>query len=257
MKVWRALGGFPAEYRGGAVSIGNFDGVHLGHAQLIARLIASARALGGPSLAFTFDPPPSQLLRPDRAPPPISTVEQRLARFEQLGLDGAIVYPTDRALLSLTADEFFRTIVQESLGARGLVEGDNFLFGRDRGGDVPKLRSLCAAANVALEIVSPSLIDGRPVSSSRVRERISAGDVTAARRLLGRPYVVEGVVEHGAKRGREIGFPTANLGEVATLLPSPGIYAGLGTVGEKTWPAAIHLGPIPTFGVVASKLEVF
>ena len=247
---------FPADLRGGALTIGNFDGVHTGHAEIIGRLRALAARLGGPAIAFTFDPPPAAVLRPEAQPPALTWLDRKAELLASLGLDALIVYPTDRELLALTADEFFEQIVRRRIAARGMVEGPNFLFGRGRGGDIGRLGELCRGCDIELEIVAPQERDGEWVSSSRVRQLVQAGDVVGARRLLGRPHRVRGSVVHGAARGAKIGFPTANLAGVEQALPSPGVYAGFAYVEHRQFGAAIHLGPIPTFQVAQSVVEV-
>lgn len=247
---------FPAELRGGALTIGNFDGVHCGHAEIIDRVRAMAQRLGGPAVAFTFDPPPAAILRPEAHPPALTWLDRKAELLAALGLDALIVYPTDTELLSLTAEAFFERIVFRSIAARGLVEGPNFLFGRGRAGDVRRLGELCQAHDIELEIVPPQQRDGEWVSSSRVRQLVQAGDVVHARQLLGRPHRIRGSVVHGAARGAKIGFPTANLAGVEQVLPCPGVYAGWAHAQGSRYAAAIHLGPIPTFQVAQHVVEV-
>lgn len=256
MKLLRDLAALPENLRSGAVAIGNFDGVHLGHARIVTRLISAARAVGGPAVVFTFDPHPVRLLRPAATPPPLTWTDRKAELLGELGVDAMIAYPTDMELLRLSAEEFFNSIVREKLDARGMVEGPNFYFGRDRGGDIETLREFTTAHGMSLDVVEPVEIDGEYVSSSRVRGLISEGKVEDAARMLTRPYRVRGMVTHGAGRGAKLGFPTANLGAVDTLLPSPGVYAGLAHTQGGPWPAAINLGANPTFGENALKLEV-
>jgi riboflavin kinase/FMN adenylyltransferase len=256
VKLFRDLSSVPDDVRSGAVAIGNFDGVHLGHARIVERLIAKAREVGGPAVVFTFDPHPVRLLRPAEAPPPLTWTDRKADLLAALGVDAMIAYPTDEALLNLSAAEFFQRIVRGSLDARAMVEGSNFYFGHGRSGTIDVLRRLTAAAGIALDIVEPVVIDGEVVSSSRVRRLLSAGDVDEARRLLTRPYRLRGMVTHGAGRGAKIGFPTANLAAIDTLLPGVGVYAGRGWVDGDQFAAAINVGPNPTFGEQALKLEV-
>lgn len=256
VKLFRDLAALPAELRSGAIAIGNFDGVHLGHARIVERVLAKARAVGGPAVIFTFDPHPVRLLRPAEAPPPLTWTDRKAELLAALGVDAIVAYPTDEALLQLDAQEFFDRIVRRELDARAMVEGPNFYFGRGRGGTIEVLRRLTAAAGIQLEIVEPLVIDGEIVSSSRVRQLLVAGNVAEARRLLTRPYRLRGMVTHGAARGGRIGFPTANLAAIDTLLPGIGVYAGRAWHQGRSWPAAINVGPNPTFGEQALKLEV-
>lgn len=250
-----SLDAVPRELLGGAISIGNFDGVHRGHARIARQLVEVARHVGGPALAFTFDPHPAQLLRPDSAPPRLTTLARRAALLGELGVDAVVVCPTTVEVLRLKPDEFFRQIVVERLAARGVVEGPNFLFGRDRLGNVETLAALCSAAAMSFQVVPPLEASGQIVSSSRVRGLLETGDVDAANELLTRPYRVEGVVRSGARRGTGIGFPTANLHDIHVLAPGPGVYAGAAIVEGEPRPAAIHIGPNPTFGEQKLKIE--
>jgi riboflavin kinase/FMN adenylyltransferase len=255
VRLLHSLAALPPDLRGGALSIGNFDGVHCGHARLVERLLAKARDLRGPAIVFTFDPHPVRLLRPESAPPPLTWTDRKAELLDELGVTAVIAYPTDEALLALSPEQFFQRIVQEKLGARAMVEGPNFFFGHKRAGNIDTLAQLCQAASVALEIVPPTLAGGEIVSSSRVRAAIQAGDVDLARQLLTRPYRVRGMVTHGAGRGSKIGFPTANLEAIDTLLPAQGVYAARALTPAGNWPAAINIGPNPTFNEHTLKVE--
>lgn len=266
MKLLRSLDEFSAELRGGAVSVGNFDGVHRGHARLAEKLRERSQKLGGPAVVFTFDPHPAWILRPQRAPTPLTWLDRKVELLAELGIDVVVAYPTDEALLSLTAREFFDRILRDALGAKALIEGANFCFGHDRTGTIDVLAGFAAEAGMALDVVEPVLLDGpglfdgTVVSSSRVRGCVSSGQVDEAGRLLTRPYRIRGLVRHGAARGAKLGFPTANVDGVDTLVPGPGVYAGRAIVGPQfgssAWPAAINIGPNPTFGEQSLKIEV-
>jgi riboflavin kinase/FMN adenylyltransferase len=246
----------PQAARSGAVTIGNFDGVHRGHARIIAGLIGKARAVGGPAIVLTFDPHPVRLLRPQEAPPPLTWTDRKADLLAELGVDAMIAWPTDESLLRLSAREFFDQVVRDRLDARAIVEGPNFFFGRDRQGNVDVLRGFAAEAGIALEVVEPLQIDGQIVSSSRVRRLIGEGKVDTARRMLTQPYRIRGMVTHGAGRGAKIGFPTANVDAIDTIVPAIGVYAGRAFVGAESHPAAISIGPNPTFGEHRFKVEV-
>ncbi|MBM3999752.1 MAG: riboflavin biosynthesis protein RibF [Planctomycetes bacterium] len=245
----------PRTIRGGAVTIGNFDGVHLGHVVILRRLVELARECGGHAVVFTFDPHPVRLLRPGEAPPPLTWTERKAELLAREGVDAVIAYPTDVELLALEPESFFERIVVAALGARAIVEGVDFRFGRGRAGDRTMLERLCRAARVRLETVAPRRDGDEPVSSSRIRHLIRAGDVQTAARMLTQPYRIRGMVTHGAQRGRLIGFPTANLAGIDTLLPSHGVYAGRAIWSGRNGPAAIHIGPSPTFGEALPRVE--
>ena len=252
----RHIDELPAVDRSGALTIGNFDGVHLGHARIISRLVARAASLDGPSVVFTFDPHPASLLRPQQVSERLVTVDRKLELLEQLGVDVVVVYPTDKQFLELSAEAFFETIVLAGLDARVIVEGTNFSFGRDREGTIEKLETLCRQHQVQLELVQPVELDGDVVSSSRLRQLISRGDLETVNRMLTSPYRVRGRIQQGSGRGQELGFPTANLGELATLLPADGVYAGCGYIDGTSWPAAVNIGGNPTFEDPTAKFEV-
>ncbi len=256
MHIIRSLDAFPAGARGGAVSIGNFDGVHRGHVAIVRRLLGRAVEVGGAAIVFTFDPHPVRLLRPEQCPPPLTWTERKAELLAANGVDWIVAYPTDEALLKLSAAEFFQRIVRGALRARALVEGPNFFFGHNREGTIARLAELAAAAGISLDVVPPVEVDGAIVSSSLVRELIRCGDVEQAGKLLSAPYRIRGMVTHGAGRGAKIGFPTANLGAIDTLLPAEGVYAGRAWVGETSWPAAINLGKSPTFGDNNIRVEI-
>ena len=247
----------PDSYQGGYVAIGNFDGVHRGHQCMIATLVARARTSEVPAVVFAFDPHPIELLSPAHAPPSLSTLSQKAELLAACGVDCTIAYPTDDWLLELSAREFFDRIVCGELRARGLVEGPNFFFGRNREGDVETLAEFCTSGGLSLDVVKPVMSGNDLVSSSTIRSRLAAGDVRRATELLGHRYAVQGLVERGAGRGRTIGFPTANVGGVKTLLPAQGVYAGIARVGGSCYTAAINLGPNLTFGEQSVKFEVY
>ncbi|MHB0955873.1 MAG: bifunctional riboflavin kinase/FMN adenylyltransferase [Pirellulaceae bacterium] len=271
----------PSSVRGGAVTVGNFDGVHRGHAVLIQRLVAQARRLDGPAVVFTFDPHPAQLLYPESVPPPLTGIQRKAELLGALGVDAVIACPAERSVLSLSPDEFFERILRTRLAMRVVVEGPNFFFGRNRSGSIDYLRQLCDRAGVLLEVVEPVVADGVYISSSRIRELIQAGNIAAADALLTQPYRVQGLVVRGAGRGAQIGFATANIEPVGMVLPPKGVYAGRAWLRDpagpsadrrafsqelnalsatsdalKAYVAAIHLGPNPTFGEDQLKFEV-
>jgi riboflavin kinase/FMN adenylyltransferase len=256
LKLIRDLNDLPAELRCGAVTIGNFDGVHRGHAKIVERLRAQAAAVGGPAVVFTFDPHPVRLLRPEAAPPPLTWTDRKIELLAKLGVEAVIAYPTDEQLLNLSADDFFRHIVVERLGAKAIVEGANFYFGRGRNGTTELLKQLAHAAGCLLEIVDPVMLSDEPVSSSRVRRLIADGKIDQARELLTAPYRIRGMVVHGAGRGAKLGFPTANLDAIDTLLPGAGVYGAAAQFGGDFLPAAVNVGTNPTFGDQTPKVEV-
>lgn len=246
----------PDDYTAGAITVGNFDGVHRGHRELIAGTLAEAAVVGGPAVVVTFDPPPLSVLVPSALKPPLTTPAERNQLLLAAGCDRVVSLKTDAGLLALEPEAFFEDVVLGLFRAKAIVEGFNFRFGRARSGDTAELKRLCGKHGVRFREVQPLLDGGEAVSSSRIRAAVGTGDVTTAARLLGREYGITGVVETGAKRGRTIGFPTANLGDVKTLVPGTGVYAVRATVDGKTYAAAANVGPNPTFGDDLRKIEV-
>lgn len=236
-----------------AAAIGNFDGVHRGHAEVVRRL----RTYGRPTAVFTFSPHPRQILHPENAPDLLTWTERKVELLKALGVDEIIVCPTEK-ILSWEAETFFQRVVVQLLDADVLVEGPNFHFGNGRGGDTQLLGSLCMNSGRILEVVeSLQEHNGEPVSSSRIREHLQRGEITEANALLTAPYRIRGTVIHGLARGRTMGFPTANLGNVGTLIPSDGVYACRAILpGVPPLPAAVHIGPNVTFHESGRKIEV-
>lgn len=251
---WNA--GPPDDCRRGAIAIGNFDGVHRGHAALLAELRRQAEEIIGPAIALTFDPHPIELLRPGQTPPRLTTPEDRTRLLHELGSDHVLVLRATHELLALRAAEFFTQVIQERLEARALVEGTNFGFGRGRAGDVTTLAQLCEPAGIRLKVVPPLILDGIEVSSSRIRSALTAGNVREAALLSGRSYRLHGLVGRGQRRGQQLGFPTANLEQPRTLVPGEGVYAVRVPHEGKIWSGAANIGPNPTFGEYARKVEI-
>jgi riboflavin kinase/FMN adenylyltransferase len=251
----------PARARGAFVTVGNFDGVHRGHQKLIGLLRNRADAAGVPALAVTFDPHPVALLRPDKAPVPLVWPEREIELLREAGATEVAVFRTGRWLLDLSAREFFDRVIRRQFAARGVVEGPNFAFGHDRQGDVGILEAWCRSSAIEFEVVDPIQAEGQIISSSRIRDALHQGQVSEARRFLGRPHRLRGIVTHGAGRGAGIGIPTVNLDEIDTLIPDDGVYAGRAFLHGQNqthpggWPAACNIGPNPTFGEQIRKVE--
>jgi riboflavin kinase / FMN adenylyltransferase len=248
---------FPARARGAYVTVGNFDGVHLGHQRLLGRVRERADRAGVPALAITFDPHPVALLRPDKAPVPLVWPEREVELLRHAGATEVAVFRTGPWLLELSAREFFDQVISDQLAARGVVEGPNFAFGHDRRGDVRVLAEWCAGAGIDFEIVEPILMDGRLVSSSLIRECLQDGRAREAAHYLSRPHRIRGVVTRGASRGAGLGFPTINLTEVDVLVPAEGVYAGRAWIdgAAPAWLAACNIGANPTFEDTTRKIE--
>lgn len=254
--VWEVGTELPAMVRGGVVTVGNFDGVHRGHQTLIAELRRKADAVGGPAVAVTFDPHPLAVLAPERLKPLLTTAERRAELLCDAGADHVVVIPTTPELLQLQPRVFLDCVLGAALECRAVIEGYDFRFGRDRGGSNELLAKWGGSRGVSLTIVPPFSLGGQVVSSSKVRIALEKGDVDQATELLGRQYELRGTVGTGAMRGRTIGFPTANIVEPQTLVPGDGVYAVRARLAGGVWPAAANVGPNPTFGDDARKVEV-
>ena len=247
----------PARLRGAIVALGNFDGFHAGHQAVVGHAVARARAEGRPALVATFDPHPVRFFKPDLPPFRLTSLDQRQRLFAEAGADAMIVFKFDAALAGLTAEQFVDRLAGP-LAAAGVVTGEDFTFGKGRGGNVEVLRDLGAAHGLSVDAVSPVLGEGEAVSSSRVREAIAAGDCAAAARLLTRPFAIEGVVEHGDKRGRALGYPTANLSIGDYQRPHYGIYAVRGRLADgRALDGAANVGVRPSFDPPKELLEPY
>lgn len=234
--------------RGGVVTIGNFDGVHVGHQEMLRRVVERARELDRPSVVLTFDPHPMKLLHPQRAPKLIQTLRQREEAIAALGIDALVVVPFTREFAGLPAEEFVRDLLGRSLGACEVHVGAGFAFGCGKRGNVALLSQLGEEAGlrvVPLDVVAEG---GEPVSSTRVRTLLEGGDVPEVRRLLGRPFAMEGVIAKGDRMGRKIGFPTINLRSENELYPRDGVYVTkvLLRSFERTFSCVTNIGRRPT-----------
>ncbi|GAB5403543.1 MAG: bifunctional riboflavin kinase/FAD synthetase [Aureliella sp.] len=245
-----------SDLRGGSVAIGNFDGAHRGHAHLIAALTQQAQKVGGPAIVITFDPPPIALLKPDRKlGNPLTTLERRSELLGKLGVDAVVVLRTTTELLSLSPEAFFYQTIVEALAARAMAEGPNFRFGAQRRGDTKMLAELCRDSGITLQIVEGQTRGDQLISSTRIRQLITAGNVAAAGAMLTAPYEISGQVTTGAKRGRDLGFPTANLADIPVLLPANGVYAGTTEIDDQSYRVAVNIGSNPTFDDASTKVE--
>lgn len=256
----RLDGGAPApgHLRGGVVALGNFDGFHLGHQAVVGLAVARARAEGRPALVATFDPHPVRFFRPETPPFGLTTIDQRLALFAAAGADAAVVFRFDAALAALTAEQFVRERLVDPLGVAGVVTGEDFTFGSGRSGNVQVLARLGDAHGFSHEAVGPVSLDGAPVSSSRIRAALQAGDPRGAARLLTRPFAIAGRVQHGDKVGRTIGYPTANLDMGGYLRPAYGIYAVRGRLEYgRVLDGTANLGVRPQFEPPKELLEPY
>ncbi|QZH76251.1 MAG: bifunctional riboflavin kinase/FAD synthetase [Erythrobacter sp.] len=249
----------PEVLRGAILALGNFDGFHQGHQRVVAEAVDWARAEGRPAVVATFDPHPIRHFAPHVPPFRLTSLDQREELFMAAGADAMLVFQFDDELAATTADAFVRDLLATQIGAAGVVTGEDFTFGKGRGGNVGVLRDVGSTCGIATRQVGPVEQDGQVISSSRVRDALKAGDCEAAARLLTRPFTVRGTVIHGDKRGRKLGYPTANLDMGAYLRPRFGIYAVSGRVvatGQALQGAA-NLGVRPSFDPPKELLEPY
>ena len=253
----------PERLRGAILALGNFDGFHQGHQAVIGAAIDWARGEGRPAIVATFDPHPMRLFKPDAEPFALTTLDQRQELFAAAGADAMLVFQFDRAMASMPALEWADTILHQRLGVNGVVTGEDFTFGKARGGDPATLADLGARFGIASRAVGAVHDGGGAISSSRIRAALQLGDCETATRLLTRPFAIRGEVQHGDKRGRTIGFPTANLALGAYLRPRFGIYAVTGRVltgplaDGRVLPGAANIGVRPTFDPPSELLEPY
>ena len=265
--IWNDPTEVPDDFGPSVVTIGNFDGVHRGHQQVLSQLIRTARMNRARSVAVTFDPHPSQVHRPESAPELIMGLEDKLQALGELGLDAVLVMKYSLELASLTPEEFVGSVLVDSLHASHVVIGHDTRFGRGNSGDLNTMKQLGEQFGFQVLVISEFGSEGFPLhddggtdrrcSSTWVREALNDGDVATAAAVLGRPHRMRGEVVHGAARGRALGFPTANLAhEASGLIPADGIYAGWLVDQDGTrWPAAISVGSNPTFDGVSRQVE--
>ena len=246
----------PDALRGAIIALGNFDGFHLGHQAVAGEAIAWARAEGRPAIIATFDPHPVRFFKPEAAPFRLTTLDQRQELFAAAGADAMLVFAFDAELASTAAEDFMAKLLVERLGAAGVVTGEDFTFGKARGGNIELLKTRGAELGLSSRAVGAVMLDGEVVSSSRIREALKAGDCETATRLLTRPFAIRGVVQHGDKVGRTIGFPTANLPLGNYLRPHYGIYAVSAQLADGTQlHGAANLGIRPSFDPPKELLE--
>ena len=252
MRRWHGLDEVPADWGRSVITIGVFDGVHRGHQRIVGSAAELARERGLRSVVITFDPHPDEVVRPGTHPPLLSSTKRRIELLEGLGTDAVVVVPFTLELSKVGPDEFVQSVLVDRLHAAHVIVGEDFRFGHKAKGDVALLKELGEKYDFTAEGV-PLVANGDKISSTSIRERLDAGEVEEAAHALGRPHRVEGVVVRGHQRGRQLGFPTANLETLPhTAIPADGVYAGWLVCDSDRypgfrWPAAISIGTNPTF----------
>ncbi len=258
MQIVRGLHNLRPEHRGCVATIGNFDGVHLGHQAVFRHLREKGAELGLPATVITFEPQPQEYFAPQAAPARLTRMREKLGALRDAGIDRVVILEFGPKLAALPADEFVRELLVQGLGVRYLFVGDDFRFGKGRTGDIGLLREAGRAHGFGVEDINAFLVGDERVSSTRIREALAEGDLEGAAHYLGRPYRICGRVSHGDKRGRAIGFPTANIDLHRRVSPLQGVYAVLVYgLGDEALPAVANIGVRPTVaGEGRTLLEV-
>ncbi len=256
MEVINGIDNINRSFRNPAVTIGNFDGVHIGHLSLFQRVRALAERTAGESIVVTFNPHPLKVLRPSNGPPLITPHDQKVQLIEEAGIDVFIIIQFTRDFAQLSAHDFVKNIIHEKIGARTVVVGPDYRFGHQRGGDIPFLTRMGEELDFEVHVVTDLIVNGREVSSSTIRRFVIDGDLKSARQMLGRDYQIAGQVIPGRDRGgRLLGFPTANLQLHDELTPKPGVYATEVFVDGQRYEGATNIGYSPTFENGAFSVE--
>ncbi|MFI5984896.1 bifunctional riboflavin kinase/FAD synthetase [Streptomyces sp. NPDC051555] len=262
MQRWRGLEDIPQDWGRSVVTIGSYDGVHRGHQLIIGRTVERARELGVPSVVVTFDPHPSEVVRPGSHPPLLAPHHRRGELMAELGVDALLILPFTAEFSQLSPADFIVKVLVDKLHARTVIEGPNFRFGHRAAGNVAFLAELGATYDYEVEVIDlvvrGTAGGGEAFSSTLVRRLVAEGDMEGAAEILGRPHRVEGIVVRGAQRGRELGYPTANVETLPhTAIPADGVYAGWLTADGERMPAAISVGTNLQFDATERTVEAY
>jgi riboflavin kinase/FMN adenylyltransferase len=259
MKILNSKDLFSGKIKNPVLTLGNFDGVHLGHQKIFQQLNKRASQIDGQSVVYTFIPHPAKVLKPQKVFPLITLFEEKVRLIATLGIDFLVYADFDKAFANLTAREFVEKALCETLGVRNVLVGYDYVFGRGREGNIEYLKIIGKECHFTVEVIDPISLDGQVVSSSRIRRLVQEGDMPLATRMLGRDFSVIGTVVEGKRRGKGLGFPTANLRLKNDLFPKPGVYATRIELGEKTYDGMTNIGTNPTFknGVLSIEVHIF
>jgi riboflavin kinase/FMN adenylyltransferase len=253
--IYRSIHEIPAEFGASVAAIGNFDGVHLGHQAILRAVVDEARMQGARAVAITFDPHPEQFLRPNEAPLLLTPIDERLRLLALMNIDAVLVLPFNAALAELPARAFVSAILVDALKVRSLHEGGNFRFGHCAEAGITELKAFGAEFGFGVQLHAPVQVRGLEVSSSAIRERLAADDVSRARWMLGRPFAVRSMQARGRGIGTRLLVPTVNLAAYEGQLPGFGVYVTMLTVGGRVFQAVTNVGNRPTFGKASFAVE--
>ncbi len=257
MRIVRGLKSFTERFPNPVLTLGNFDGVHLGHQAIFRQVVARAREIGGTSIAFTFEPHPLKVIAPERSPRLLNTFHGKMKLLAASGIDVVICANFTRAFADQNPDDFAREVLHEKIGVREVYVGYDYAFGRGREGSIESLKRMGRTYGFEVGVVEAIRVNGVVVSSSVIRDLVASGTVKDAAELLGRYYTIEGEVVHGAQRGQKLGFPTANLNTANELVPGYGVYAVLATVAGRVFKGVASIGVRPTFDAGPASVEVY
>jgi riboflavin kinase/FMN adenylyltransferase len=257
MRIVRGVKNFSERLPNPVLTLGNFDGVHLGHQAIFKKVVERAGEIKGTSMAFTFEPHPLKVLSPERSPQLLNTFHGKMRLFEAAGIELVICANFTRVFADQHPEDFAREVLHRQIGVTEVYVGYDYAFGRGREGSIESLKRMGATYGFKVGVIEPVQVDGLVVSSSTVRDLISNGRVAEAARLLGRNYAIEGEVVHGSHRGHTLGFPTANLKTANELIPAFGVYAVLAHVGGRTFKGVASIGIRPTFDSGPVSVEVY
>ncbi|MBM4348646.1 MAG: bifunctional riboflavin kinase/FAD synthetase [Deltaproteobacteria bacterium] len=256
MEIIKGIENLKEPFRNPVVTLGNFDGVHLGHQRIFKKVKEEARKIGGESVVITFEPHPLKILSPDQCPPLLTPFKKKMMFIEETGVDKVLCIQFTMAFAWLSPPEFVKSILAGKVGAKKILVGYNYRFGKEKSGDVDSLKENCARFGIEVEVVEALIVDDAIVSSSKIRDLIGNGEVEKASKLMGRDYPVIGRVIEGAKRGHTLGIPTANLEMTEELYPKPGVYAVRVNLHGQGFNGLANIGFNPTFNANAVSLEV-
>ena len=257
MRIIRGVNNFNERLPGPVLTLGNFDGVHLGHQAIFRKVVERAQEIGGTSIAFTFEPHPLKVLAPERSPRLLNTFHGKMRLIEAAGIEVVICANFTREFADQNPEDFAREVLHTKIGVREVYVGYDYAFGKGREGSIESLKKTGQTYGFGVGVVDAVQVEGTAVSSSRIRDLIAAGRVDEAAKFLGRHYGIEGEVVHGSHRGHTLGFPTANINTAHELLPSFGVYAVLARVDGRTLEGVTSIGVRPTFGAGPVSIEVY
>ena len=257
MRIVRGIKNFAERLPNPVLTLGNFDGVHLGHQAIFRKVVERAEEIGGTSVAFTFEPHPLKVLSPERSPQLLNTFHGKLRLFETAGIEVVICANFTRAFADQHPEDFAREVLHKQIGVKEVYVGYDYAFGKGREGSIESLKRMGQTYGFKVGVIEPVQVDGVVVSSSTIRDLITGGRVEEGARLLGRHYTIEGEVVHGSHRGHTLGFPTANIKSANELIPAFGVYAVLARVEGRTLKGVASIGIRPTFDGGPVSMEVF